>query len=93
LGHLKRKYRRENYDRGRCGRIGSQSGDVHLEHEVVRALPGYTPERLPKELGPLAPMKLVQEVIEITGRRLLMSLQTQKLSDLFVVEMVHAAVD
>src|SRR5215210_7088072 len=81
LRNLEREDSGEHDNRGSCGRIGGERRHIQLEHEIVRPLPGNPPERLAQQLRPLPAMELVQKIIEVTGRRLLMPLETQKLAD------------
>jgi hypothetical protein len=49
------------------------------------------PERLPQKFVALPPMKFVQEILEITRRRLLVAFQPKKLRNIVIVKLVHAA--
>ncbi len=56
----------------------------------MRALQGDAPKRLPKKLGALPAMELVEEIIEVSWRRLLMTFQAEQRGDVLFVEWVHA---
>jgi hypothetical protein len=90
LINLEGNYSRTNEDgRGGDG-IGSERRHIQPEHEIVRALQTDAPERLTQEFVTLTAMKFVQEIIEVTWRRLLVPFQAQQLADVVFVKFVHA---
>src|SRR2546430_9592536 len=91
LVNLQGNHRGADEQRRDRGRVGSQAGNIEPEQEVLRALERDAPDRFLQELVPLPAMEFVQEIIEVTWRRLLIFLEPQKLADLFFVQWVHAA--
>jgi hypothetical protein len=71
------------------GGIGTKRRPIQTQHEILPAIQTNAPERLTKELVALAAMKLVQEILKITGRRLFVAFQPKQLRDFVVVKFVH----
>jgi hypothetical protein len=57
------------------------------------AVEANAPNRFTKQLVALTAMKFMQEVLEITWRRLLVTFQSKQLRDFVVVKVVHQCVD
>jgi hypothetical protein len=55
----------------------------------VSAFPADPPKRLAEQFIALPAMKLVEEIFEITRRRLLVALQPKQSRDFVVVKFVH----
>jgi hypothetical protein len=55
----------------------------------VNALKTDAPQRLAKHFIALPSMKLMQKILEITGRRLFVPLQSKQPRDFVVVKLVH----
>jgi hypothetical protein len=60
-----------------------------LQHEVVSAFQANAPKRLAKQFIALPAMKFVQEILKVSGRRLLVALQPKQPRDFAIVEFVH----
>src|SRR2546423_2365339 len=83
LINLQRNYRRADHERGRQGRIGSEAGNIEPKQEVLGPLQRDPPDRFLQEFVPLPAMEFVEEILEVTWRRLLIFFEPQKLADLF----------
>ena len=57
------------------------------------AVEANAPNRFTKQLVALTTMKFMQEVLEITWRRLLVTFQSKQLRDFVVVKFVHWCAD
>ena len=71
------------------GRIGGKPGKIQPEHEVASALQTNSPERLPEQFIALAAVKLVQEILEVTGGRLFVAFQPEQRRNFSIVKVVH----
>src|SRR5207237_6668567 len=69
--------------------IRREPGKIEAHHEILRTTKRDFPEWLPEQFIALPPMKFVQEIFEITGRRLLVFFQPQQPANFVVVELVH----
>jgi hypothetical protein len=66
----------------------AQGRQIQPEHGILRALQNDSPNWLTKKFVTLTTMKFVQEIFEVTRRRLLVTLQAQEARDLFKVLIV-----
>jgi hypothetical protein len=55
----------------------------------MRAFPADPPKRLAEQFIALPAMKLMEEIFEITGRRLFVTLQPKQPRDFVVIKFVH----
>jgi hypothetical protein len=55
----------------------------------VSAFQANAPKRLAKQFIALPAMKFVQEILKVSGRRLLVALQPKQPRDFAIVEFVH----
>jgi len=52
-------------------------------------MPHHAPDGLPQKFIPLPAVKLVEEIFEVSGGRLLVSFQTKQLANFGVVKLIH----
>src|SRR5438874_8999113 len=75
LINLERDHGRTQQYRRHGDGIGSDARNIETHHEILRTPEGNSPERLPEQFIALPAMKFVQEILEITRRRLLVFFQ------------------
>src|SRR5947199_178320 len=74
------------YQDGRdCSWIRGKRSSIQAEHETVSAFKANAPQRLAEHFIALPAMKFVQEILEITGRRLFEPLQSKQPCDFVIV--------
>src|SRR5207253_5063919 len=97
-GNRRRLWRLINLERNDCRTnenscnrnwIRSNGCEVEGKRESAGPIDTNTPERLPQKFIALPAMKFVQEIVEVTGRRLFVAFQPKQLRYLVVVEFVH----
>src|SRR5438552_7706906 len=69
--------------------IGGEACNIQAHHEILGATEGDFPKRLAEQFITLPAVKFVQEILEITRRRLLVFFQPQQPANFVVVELVH----
>src|SRR5438270_11895718 len=86
LINLEGKDRRANQNGSGRDRVGCEPGDIEAQHKILCPLHGDFPQWLPKQFVALTAMEFVQEVFEITRRRLFESLQAQQPANFVIVK-------